>query len=142
MWQPHPLSRPSTADGESHVTSADSYVTSSAILDNTLQYILFTLTQFAIDVLFALLLILRWQRVVKISRKCWNVAAAEFGRNQLIRSSTFCLLRKIAAYQFDLFSVQSSLGSGQRERGVVGWKFAIEGWPVAEEEELPSAGAS
>ena len=52
------LSRPSTADGESHVTSADSYVTSSAILDNTLQYI-FTLTQFAIYVLFALLLILR-----------------------------------------------------------------------------------
>ena len=52
------LSRPSTADGESHVTSADSYVTSSAILDNTLQYI-FTLTQFATYVLLALLLILR-----------------------------------------------------------------------------------
>ena len=53
------LARPSTADGESHVTAADSYVTSSAILDNTLQYIIFTLTQFAVYVLFALLLILR-----------------------------------------------------------------------------------
>ena len=53
------LSRPSTADGESHVTSADSYVTSSAILDNTLQYIISTLTQFAVYVLFALLLIPR-----------------------------------------------------------------------------------